>query len=118
MQRALLDGFVEHGDGLSVRLLGSGLIALGDALAQVAQLGTQAGGIGAVARGAAFGLTGALLRRKMICHVWFVTFVCTARYSGGSELLIIGEQLSTGQTDVAGCGRRTLERSQGFPSRS
>src|SRR5215831_2035933 len=34
----------------------------------------------------------------MICHVWFVTFVCPERYSGGSEFLIIGEQLHTGQT--------------------
>jgi hypothetical protein len=46
-------------------------------------------------------LAGALQRRKMICHVWFVTFVYSERYSGGSEFLIIGEQLSVGQTDVA-----------------
>jgi hypothetical protein len=45
-------------------------------------------------------LAGALQRRKMICHVWFVTFVYSERYSGGSEFLIIGEQLSVGQTDV------------------
>src|ERR1700736_1160705 len=38
----------------------------------------------------------------MISHVWFVTFVCTARYSGRSEFLIIGEQLSTGQTKHGG----------------
>jgi hypothetical protein len=31
-------------------------------------------------------------RRKMICHSWFVTFVYSEEYSGGSEFLIIGEQ--------------------------
>jgi hypothetical protein len=46
-------------------------------------------------------LTGALQRRKMICHVWFVTFVYSERYSGGSELLIIGERLLGGQTERA-----------------
>jgi hypothetical protein len=35
----------------------------------------------------------------MICHVWFVTFVSSERYSGGSEFLIIGEQLAAGQSD-------------------
>jgi hypothetical protein len=35
----------------------------------------------------------------MICHVWFVTFVCLERYSGKSESLIICEQLFAGQTD-------------------
>ena len=98
VQRALLDRLVESGNGLAVHLLSSSLVALGDGLAQVSQLRAQGGGVGAVARRTAFGLAGALHRRKMICHVWFVTFVSSERYSGGSELLIIGVQRSTGQT--------------------
>jgi len=98
VQRALLDRLVEGRNGLAVHLLGSWLVAPGDGLAQVAQLGAQSGGVGAIARRAAFGLAGALQRRKMICHVWFVTFVSSERYSGGSEFLIIGVQRSTGQT--------------------
>src|SRR5579864_9190878 len=98
MQRALLDSLVERRYSRAVNLLGGCFVALGDGLAHVAQLGTQAGSVGAIARGAAVGLAGALLRRKMICHVWFVTFVSSERYSGGSEFLIIGVQRSTGQT--------------------
>ena len=101
MQRPLLDGLVEGGDSLAVDLFGRSLVAFGDGLAKFAQLGAQAGSIGAIPRRAAFGLAGALQRRKMICHVWFVTFVCLERYSGGSELLIIEVQLLNGQTVAA-----------------
>lgn len=82
VQRALLNCFVEGGNGLSIRLLRRGFVAFCDAFAQVAQLRAQARGVGSVACGAAFGLTGALERRLMIRHVCFVTFVCTERYSG------------------------------------
>ena len=75
MQGPFVDGLVENGNGLAVGLLGGSFVALGDSLAQFAELGAQAGGVGAIARGTAFGLAGALSRRKMICHVWFVTFV-------------------------------------------
>src|SRR5581483_4521962 len=75
VQGALLDGLIQGGDGLAVGLLSGSLVALGKGLAQFAQLGAQAGSIGTIARGAAFGLTGALQRGKMICHVCFVTFV-------------------------------------------
>jgi hypothetical protein len=91
MQRAFLNGLVERGDGLAVYLLGGWLVAFFDSLTQDAQLGAQRGGVGAVAHGTAFGLARTFLRRKMICHGWFVTFVSTERYSGGSEFLIIGE---------------------------
>src|SRR5579864_5617139 len=99
MQRALLDGFVERRYSRAVNLLSGCFVALGDGFAHLAQPGTQAGSVGAIARGAAVGLAGALLRRKMVCHVWFVTFVSSERYSGGSEFLIIGEQLTAGQSD-------------------
>lgn len=82
VQRTFLNGLVECGDGLAIGLLGRGLVSLGDDLAQVAQLRAQGGSVGAVARRAAFGLAGALERRKMVCHVWFFTFVCSARCSG------------------------------------
>src|SRR5215467_3620876 len=97
VQRALLDRFVEGGDGLPVGLLGGGLIALRDGFAELAQLATQLGRVRAITFSTGFGLARAFLRRKMICHVWFVTFVPSERYSGGSEFLIIGEHLQTGQ---------------------
>jgi hypothetical protein len=75
VQRALLDRLVERGYGLAVGLLGGLLVAFFDGLAQAAQRGAQAGSVGAVRSSALRGLTGALKRRKMICHVWFVTFV-------------------------------------------
>src|ERR1700722_1624466 len=62
VERPFLDGFVEHRDGGAIHLLGGGLVALFDGLAQFAQLSTQAGRVGAVARGAAYSLTGALQR--------------------------------------------------------
>ena len=37
MQGALLDGFIEHGDGLAIHLLGGGLVAFFDGFAQIAQ---------------------------------------------------------------------------------
>src|SRR5581483_5326976 len=89
VQRALLDGFVEYRHRFSVGLFGRRFIALCDDLPQFTQLSAQGRGVSAIARCATFGLAGALQRRKMICHVWFVTFVYSERYSGGSEFFII-----------------------------
>jgi hypothetical protein len=75
VQRTLLDGLVEHRDCRAIELQRGCLVAFFDAFAQVAQCGTQAGGVGAVGGGALRGLAGAFQRRKMICHVCFVTFV-------------------------------------------
>src|SRR5260370_29420697 len=75
MQRALLDCLVERRDSLAIGLLGSRLVAFFDGLAQSAQSRAQPGAVGAIGGGAFRGLTGALKRRKMISHVWFVTFV-------------------------------------------
>jgi hypothetical protein len=69
VQRALLDGLIQRGNRLTIDLFSGGFVAFGDALAQVAQLGAQAGGVGPVTGGTAFGLTGAFQRRKMISHV-------------------------------------------------
>jgi hypothetical protein len=91
VQRTLLDCLVERGHRLAVGLLGGLLVALLDGLAQSAQRGAQAGGVGAIGGRALRGLTGAFERRKMISHVWFVTFVCTERYSASTEFLIIGK---------------------------
>jgi hypothetical protein len=99
VQCALLDRFVENRHGFTVQVFSSGFVALAYGLAQVAQLRAQTGGVGAITGGSTFGLTGALQRRKMICHVWFVTFVCLESYSGRSESMIIREQLFAGQTD-------------------
>jgi hypothetical protein len=98
VQRAFLDSLIQGGNGLAIGLLGGGLVALGDSLTQFTQLRAQRRSVGAVASRATFSLAGALQRRKMICHVWFVTFVYLERYSGGSELLIIGVRRSAGQT--------------------
>ncbi len=75
VQRTLLNRLIKRGNRLAVGLLGGLLVALLDGLAQRAQRGAQAGGIGAIGGSALRGLTGALKRRKMISHVWFVTFV-------------------------------------------
>src|SRR5579872_681102 len=56
VQRPFLNGFVERGDSLPVRLLGGGLVAFFNGLAQGAQLSAQGRGVGAIAHGAAFGL--------------------------------------------------------------
>jgi len=69
VQHALLDGLVEGGDGLAISLLSGGLVALGEGFAHVAQRRAQARGVAAVPGSAGLGLTGALERRKMICHV-------------------------------------------------
>ena len=62
-------------DSCAIKRLRGGLVAFFDAFAEIAQGGTEAGGVGAVGGGALFGLAGAFERRKMICHVCFVTFV-------------------------------------------
>ena len=62
VQGALLDSFVEGGDGLAIRLFGSVLVAFCDSFTKFAQLGAQAGSIGAIARGSVLGLAGALQR--------------------------------------------------------
>src|SRR5580658_2341516 len=82
VQQTLLNALVERGYRLAVGLLGGSFVAFFDGLAQITQLSTQCGCVGAVAHGAAFGLARTLQRRKMICHSWFLPFVCTARYSG------------------------------------
>src|SRR5580704_1776192 len=91
MQRPFLNGLVERGDSLPVRLLGGGLVAFFDGLAQGAQLSAQGRGVGAIAHGAAFGLARTFQRRKMICHSWFRYLRVCRGYSGGSEFLIIGK---------------------------
>lgn len=88
VQRAFLDRFVEGGDGLAVGLFGGRLVAFFDGFAQDTQLGAQSGRVGAVARGAAFGLTSAFERRKMVCHSWFVTFVCPGDIRVGPNYLL------------------------------
>src|SRR5438552_16175816 len=75
VQGALLDGFVEHGNGGAIELFGGLLVALGDGFAELAECASEAGGVGAIAGGPAFGLAGAFQRRKMICHEWFV-YLC------------------------------------------
>jgi hypothetical protein len=69
VQRALLDCLVERGHRLPVGLFGGLFVALFNGLSQAAQCGAQAGGICAISGRALRGLTGALKRRKMICHV-------------------------------------------------
>jgi len=69
VQRALLDCLVERGHRLAVGLFGGLFVALFNGLSQAAQGSAQTGGIGAIGGRALRGLTGALKRRKMICHV-------------------------------------------------
>src|SRR4051812_8328947 len=68
VQHALLDSFVEGGNRLAESLLRGSLVALREGFTHVAQCGTQTRGVAAVPGGACLGLTGALERRKMVCH--------------------------------------------------
>ena len=88
MQHSLLNRLIEDRDGLSVNLLGGLLVALGDSLPQFTKLGAEARGVRAVGGCAPIGLAGALQRRKMICHGWFITFVYLEDIRGGSESLL------------------------------
>ena len=65
MQSAFLDGLIEGGNRLAIGLLGGGLVAFFDGLAQIAQLGAEGGVVGAVARGTTFGMAGAFQRRSV-----------------------------------------------------
>jgi hypothetical protein len=93
VQQPLLNAFVERGYRLAVGLLGGGLVAFFNGLAQVAQLSTKSGSVGAIARGAAFGLARTLQRRKMICHSWSLPLCVLRDIRGRSELLIIWDRL-------------------------
>lgn len=88
VQRPLLNGLVERGDGLAEHLLGGRLVAFFNGLAQGAQLGAQGGSVGAVPHGAAFSLARTFQRRKMICHSWFVTFVSAEDIRVGPNSLL------------------------------
>jgi len=68
VKHALLDRFVESGDRLPENLVGPLLVTFSERLTQVAQRAAQSGSVGAVASRAFLSLTGALQRRKMICH--------------------------------------------------
>src|SRR3954470_17553903 len=75
VQRTLLNALVDHGRGLSELGGGGLLVASGQGFAEGAQGAAQARGVGAVHVGAFLCLTGALQRRKMICHKAVLTFV-------------------------------------------
>src|SRR5205814_2123665 len=64
--------FIERGDGLPEGLFGSGFVALGERGTHIAQSRAQARGVAAVPGSTAFGLTGALKGRKMICHLRYL----------------------------------------------
>jgi len=82
VQRTLLDALSSADTVLAIGFSGGLFVALLDGLAQSAQRGAQAGGVGAIGGRTLGGLTGALERRKMISHIASLPFVCTARYSG------------------------------------
>jgi len=89
VQRALLDGLVERGHRLAVGRFGGGFVAFFDGLAQGAQRGAQAGGVGAIGGRALRGLTGAFERRKVICHVGFVPLCVRRDIPVGTEYVIL-----------------------------
>jgi hypothetical protein len=88
---ALLDGLVEGRNGLAEELLGSLFVALDETLAETAQCGAQARGIGPVAGGTLNGLTGALQRRIMICHLLLLPSFPRESISVGAEYVILRE---------------------------
>src|SRR6185312_3587045 len=103
VDHTLLDGLVEGRNGLPEELLGGLFIALGQAFTELTQGTAQARSVGAVAGGTFYCLTGAFDRRKMICHVWIVTFVCLRDISGGCRIRYCTEatcRWSTGMADI------------------
>src|SRR4051794_38225634 len=68
VENALLHALVQSGDGFAKLRLGGLDIALGQRLPQKAKAAAHAAAVGAVHRGAGFGLTGAFQRRYMVCH--------------------------------------------------
>ncbi len=69
---ALLYGLVQPGNGRPKCLFGGLFLALGEALAQIAQSGAQPGTIGSVSEAAFFGLPCAFQRGKVIRHEIFL----------------------------------------------
>jgi hypothetical protein len=68
MQNAFLDGLVQCRDGSRKRLLSGSFVPTAQSLAHFTKNGSQARGVAAIPLGTSSGLTGALKRRKMICH--------------------------------------------------
>src|SRR5579864_1972156 len=68
VQYALLNGFIQGRYRFAEALFGGRLIALSEGRAHITQGRAQTRGVAAVPRSAAFSLTSALQRRKMICH--------------------------------------------------
>src|SRR5258708_3846416 len=65
----LLHGLIDHGDSVGEQRLSLSGISRLQGLPELPQLGAKTGCISAILRGTFYGLTGALERRKMICHV-------------------------------------------------
>ena len=68
VENAFLNGLVEGGNCLAKNLLRGRLIASGQCFAQAPEFGAQTRAVAAVLHSAGFSLTGALQRRKMVCH--------------------------------------------------
>ena len=68
MDCALLDGLINHRNCLADAAFNSLSIALGDSIPQTTEGSAQPRLVGAIHLGAFFRLTGALERRKMVCH--------------------------------------------------
>jgi hypothetical protein len=77
MDYALLNGLIEGGSSLSEDQFGACFIAFGQGFTQFAECPAEPGSVGTIADAACLGLACALQGRKMICHLWFVTFVST-----------------------------------------
>lgn len=75
MNHALLNGFIESRNGFAEDLFSGLFVILGEGFSQVTQGRTQTGSISAIALGTSFGLAGALERRKMVCHYWWIPFL-------------------------------------------
>jgi hypothetical protein len=91
VDHALLNGLVEGGNGLPVNHFCAGFVAFGQSFTQLSQRTPQAGSVGAVAHGSGLSLSGALQRRKMVRHVWFVTFVSMESLQMTAEYAILLE---------------------------
>ena len=68
VEDALLHALVESGDGLAVAVAGLFDVSGSDGFTESAERAADAGAIGAIDERFAFGLTGALERRNVVCH--------------------------------------------------
>ena len=100
MDHTTLYGAVNHGDGLLKHRFSLGGVIRSQGQAKFSQGGAKAGFVKAVLLRALLCLTGALQRRKMICH--YVACVLCGLFSEVAEVFILLAFRGLGQIELSG----------------